>query len=53
MMRSPSILRELGARIQRDRITLAAAGVTYHWFFAVFPFLFAAVAAYYTILALH
>ena len=44
-MRSPSILRELGARIQRDRITLAAAGVTYHWFFAVFPFLFAAVAA--------
>jgi membrane protein len=33
------------ARIQRDRITLAAAGVTYHWFFAVFPFLFAAVAA--------
>jgi membrane protein len=45
MMRSPSILRELVARIQRDRITLAAAGVTYHWFFAVFPFLFAAVAA--------
>ena len=44
-MRSPSILRELVARIQRDRITLAAAGVTYHWFFAVFPFLFAAVAA--------
>jgi len=44
-MKSPSILRELGARIQRDRITLAAAGVTYHWFFAVFPFLFAAVAA--------
>ena len=44
-MRSPSILHELVARIQRDRITLAAAGVTYHWFFAVFPFLFAAVAA--------
>jgi membrane protein len=44
-MRSPSIPRELVARIQRDRITLAAAGVTYHWFFAVFPFLFAAVAA--------
>ena len=44
-MRSPPILRELVARIQRDRITLAAAGVTYHWFFAVFPFLFAAVAA--------
>jgi membrane protein len=44
-MRPPSILRALMARIQRDRIALAAAGVTYHWFLAVFPFLFAAVAA--------
>src|SRR4029078_7353477 len=44
-MMSPSILRELVERIQRDRITLAAAGVTYHLFFAVFPLLFAAVRA--------
>ena len=31
--------------MRRDRIALAAAGVTYHWFLAVFPFLFAVVAA--------
>src|SRR6476469_7160977 len=40
-----STLGELAARVRRDRIALAAAGVTYHWFLAVFPFLFAVVAA--------
>jgi len=39
-----SFLRELADRWRRDRIALAAAGVTYHWFLAVFPFLFAVVA---------
>ncbi len=40
-----STFGELGARVRDDRIALAAAGVTYHWFLAVFPFLFAVVAA--------
>ena len=31
-----STLGELAARVRRDRIALAAAGVTYHWFLAVF-----------------
>ena len=44
-MTTPPILRALAERIQRDRIPLAAAGVTYHLFLAVFPLLFAAVAA--------
>lgn len=37
-------LREFASRWSRDRIALAAAGVTYHWFLAVFPLLFAVVA---------
>jgi membrane protein len=37
-------LRDFGARWQRDRTPLVAAGVTYHWFLAVFPLLFAVVA---------
>jgi membrane protein len=44
-MRLLSNVRLFLARIRRDRIALAAAGVTYHWFLAVFPFLFAVVAA--------
>lgn len=39
------MVHELAARVQRDRIPLVAAGVTYHWFLAVFPFLFAVVAS--------
>jgi membrane protein len=43
-MRLSSNVRQFLARIRRDRIALAAAGVTYHWFLAVFPLLFAVVA---------
>jgi membrane protein len=32
------------AEIQRDRITLTAAGVTFYWFLSLFPMLFAAIA---------
>jgi membrane protein len=39
------MLRALADRMRRDRIPLAAAGVTYHFFLAVFPLLFAVVAA--------
>jgi membrane protein len=45
VMRVRSTVAELGARMRGDRIALAAAGVTYHWFLAVFPFLIAVVAA--------
>jgi membrane protein len=38
------MLRDLADRWSRDRIALAAAGVTYHWFLAIFPMLFAVVA---------
>jgi membrane protein len=41
------LVRGLGSlidRVRRDRISLVAAGVTFHWFLAVFPFLFAIVA---------
>src|SRR4051812_50016573 len=44
-MTVPPMLRALADRMQRDRIPLVAAGVTYHLFLAVFPLLFAAVAA--------
>jgi membrane protein len=40
---SPTV-RDFVDRWQRDRTALAAAGVTYHWFLAVFPLLFAVVA---------
>jgi membrane protein len=32
------------AEIQRDRITLTAAGVAFYWFLSLFPMLFAAIA---------
>jgi membrane protein len=44
-MTAGAMLRALGDRLRRDRIPLVAAGVTYHFFLAVFPLLFAAVAA--------
>jgi membrane protein len=43
-MTLPPTLEDFAQRWQRDRTPLAAAGVTYHWFLAVFPFLFAVVA---------
>lgn len=43
-MTIPTTLRDFSDRWQRDRTPLAAAGVTYHWFLAVFPLLFAVVA---------
>jgi membrane protein len=43
-MRIPPTLRDFSERWQRDRTPLAAAGVTYHWFLAIFPLLFAVVA---------
>jgi membrane protein len=43
-MTIPPALKEFAERWQRDRTPLAAAGVTYHWFLAVFPLLFAIVA---------
>jgi membrane protein len=41
------LVRGIGSlidRVRRDRISLVAGGVTFHWFLAVFPFLFAIVA---------
>src|SRR5690349_99436 len=43
-MTIPPTLRDLSDRWKRDRTALAAAGVTYHWFLAVVPLLFAVVA---------
>ncbi|HEX3300101.1 MAG TPA: YhjD/YihY/BrkB family envelope integrity protein [Actinomycetota bacterium] len=43
-MTIPPALRDFSDRWKRDRTALAAAGVTYHWFLAVFPLLFAVVA---------
>jgi membrane protein len=43
-MTVPPTLKDFAERWQRDRTALAAAGVTYHWFLAVFPLLFAVVA---------
>lgn len=43
-MTLPPMLKDFAVRWQRDRTALAAAGVTYHWFLAVFPLLFAVVA---------
>jgi membrane protein len=43
-MRLPPMLKDFADRWKRDRTALAAAGVTYHWFLAVFPLLFAVVA---------
>jgi membrane protein len=38
------MIQDFAERWKRDRTALAAAGVTYHWFLAVFPLLFAVVA---------
>ena len=38
------MIGDFADRWKRDRTALAAAGVTYHWFLAVFPLLFAVVA---------
>ena len=43
-MTLPPTLKDFADRWKRDRTALAAAGVTYHWFLAVFPLLFAVVA---------
>ncbi len=43
-MTLPPVLADFADRWKRDRTALAAAGVTYHWFLAVFPLLFAVVA---------
>ena len=43
-MTLPPMLTDFADRWKRDRTALAAAGVTYHWFLAVFPLLFAVVA---------
>jgi membrane protein len=36
--------RELAETLRSDRVPLVAAGVAFHWFLAVFPLLFAAIA---------
>jgi membrane protein len=44
MSRWRAIIKRTVAEIQRDRITLTAAGVAFYWFLSLFPMLFAAIA---------